>query len=57
MNEEDKSNCYTEKHFKCESYKVPCDSEGNNIVTGEGSKKEGNDKRFTCIDIEVFSVI
>ncbi len=31
--------------------------QGNNIVTGEGNKQKDYMKKFTCIDLEVFSVV
>ncbi len=38
-------------------YNIPADDQGNNIVTGEGNKQEDYKKLFTCIDLEVFSVV
>ncbi len=57
MNDEDKSYCFTNGYRDGEFYMIPSDNQGNNIVTGQGSKEEDDDKRFTCLDLEVFSVI
>jgi hypothetical protein len=46
MNGEESGWCYTDE--SC--FKIPVDEKGNNIVTGQGY-------RFTCIDLEVFSVV
>ncbi len=53
MNGEESSCCYTD--MLC--FKIPADEEGNNIVTGEGNQQKDNEKLFTCIDLEVFSVL
>jgi hypothetical protein len=36
---------------------MPANKEGNNIVTGENIQDECGRKFFTCIDLEVFSVL
>ena len=53
MNEEGSGLCYTDRSW----FNIPADEEGNNIVTGEGNQQKYNEKRFTCIDLEVFSVV
>jgi hypothetical protein len=47
MNIEENGYCFTDNGY----YNIPADKDGNNIVTGEGKNK------FTCIDLEVFSVL
>lgn len=54
---EDQSRCQTNGFNSGKNYLIPTDDQGNNIVTGEGSNQQDDDKRFTCVDIEVFSVI
>ncbi len=46
MNGEKSGHCFTDGIC----YNIPADKEGNNIVTGDVN-------RFTCIDLEVFSVV
>ncbi len=55
MNEEESGWCWTD--LSC--FNIPADDQGNNIVTGEGSKQKIKDKNkmFTCIGLEVFSVV
>ncbi len=53
MNEEESGWCFTDG--SC--FNIPADEQGNNIVTGEGSKQKDQFKWFTCIDLEVFSVV
>ena len=39
-------------------FNIPADDQGNNIVTGEDNHSiHVHWKRFTCIDLEVFSVV
>lgn len=57
MNDQDLSRCYTNGFSGGINYGIPSDSQGNNIVTGEGSKQKTDEKFFTCIDLEVYSVI
>ncbi len=58
MNAEDKSWCYSENHMYYTFMKLPYDKDGNNMVTGQGSKYKGQNRAFfTCVDIEVYSVI
>jgi hypothetical protein len=54
MNAEERGVCETDE--SC--FDIPADDQGNNIVTGEGNKRiDYYKKRFTCIDLEVFSVV
>ena len=36
------------------NYKIKADENGNSPLTGEGAEDEGWDKRFTCIELEVY---
>ena len=47
MNGEESGVCFTDE--SC--FYIPADEKGNNILTGEGYSS------FTCIDLEVFSVV
>ena len=53
MNEEESGFCYTDESY----FDIPADEKGNNIVTGEGNNYTKGLERFTCIDLEVFSVL
>ncbi len=53
MNGEENGVCCTD--MSC--FNIPADEKGNNIVTGEGNKNKDYHKYFTCIDLEVFSVL
>jgi hypothetical protein len=53
MNEEERGWCCTDR--SC--FNIPVDEEGNNIVTGENNQDYLGNKYFTCIDLEVFSVV
>jgi hypothetical protein len=53
MNEEESGCCWTDRSW----FNIPADEQGNNIVTGEGKKQKDYKKLFTCIDLEVFSVL
>jgi hypothetical protein len=54
MNDEESGCCNT--NMSC--FNIPVDEEGNNIVTGEDNHSDYADwKYFTCIDLEVFSVV
>ncbi len=53
MNEEESGRCCTVQSY----YNIPADEEGNNIVTGEGNQDGKGFEKFTCIDLEVFSVL
>ncbi len=54
MNKEMRGLCWTDE--SC--FNIPVDEKGNNIVTGEGNKQsKAFNKHFTCIDLEVFSVV
>ncbi len=53
MNAEESGCWFTDKS----SFNIPVDEKGNNIVTGENNQDISGCKRFTCIDLEVFSVV
>ncbi len=53
MNGEESGWCYTDQ--SC--FNIPADYKGCNIVTGEGNKQARGNQNFTCIDLEVFSVV
>ncbi len=53
MNEEESGWCWTDR--SC--FNIPVDKEGNNIVTGQGNQYDKGYEFFTCIDLEVFSVV
>ena len=56
MNAPDNCRCYTNGcAFDC--YKVPTDSSGNSLLTGDGAGKPDNEKTFTLAGIETWSVI
>ena len=38
------------------NYGIRSDSQGNNLLIGEGSEQDGDSKRFTCTEIEVYAV-
>jgi hypothetical protein len=35
-------------------YKIKADENGNSPLTGEGAENEGYDKKFTCVELEVY---
>ncbi len=45
--------CFTDRGC----FNIPADNQGNNIVTGEGNQGKDYMKCFTCIDLEVFSIV
>ncbi len=53
MNRDKSCWCYTDQS----DFNIPADDQGNNIVTGEGNQQKDHEKLFTCIDLEVFSVV
>jgi hypothetical protein len=53
MNIEENGGCWTDES----DFNIPADEQGNNIVTGEGSQYKDHKKLFTCIDLEIYSVI
>ena len=53
MNGEESGCCWTDR--SC--FNIPADEKGNNIVTGENNQDKYGWKFFTCIDLEVFSVV
>jgi hypothetical protein len=56
LNKEDAGYCYTNGHGNGAIYGIKSDSEGNHEVTGEGHKQKDDNKRFTCVELEVYGV-
>jgi hypothetical protein len=56
MNAPDNCCCFT-NGAGSGNYKVPTDSSGNSLLTGDGAGKADNEKRFTLAGIETWSVI
>jgi hypothetical protein len=56
MNAPDNCRCYT-NGCKYDNYKVPTDSSGNSLLTGDGAGKADYHKTFTLAGIETWSVI
>ena len=56
MNAPDKCACFTNE-CNLDNYKVPTDSSGNSLLTGDGAGKDDDEKRFTLAGIETWSVI
>jgi len=55
MNRDKGGNCFTNE--ACNGlYRIPTDSEGNSILTGEGSGYKTDEKKFTIRELEVFLV-
>ncbi len=58
MNNVNSSHCYAGVDYGgAHRYNIPLDSFGNNIVTGEGSQQKNYKKNFTCVDLEIYSVL
>ena len=56
MNAPDNCDCRT-NGVVSDGYKVPKDSSGNSLLTGDGAGKDDNKKTFTLAGIETWSVI
>ena len=56
MNAPDNCNCWTNGVVH-DNYKVPTDSSGNSLLTGDGAGKPDDKKKFTLAGIETWSVI
>ena len=56
LNKEGAGYCYTNGHSNGANYGIKSDADGNHEVTGEGHKQKGNEKRFTCVELEVYGV-
>jgi hypothetical protein len=56
MNAPDNCGCYT-NGCEYDNYKVPTDSSGNSLLTGDGAGKADDAKKFTLAGIETWSVI
>ena len=55
MNAPDAGRCYISSSF-C-YHNLPCDSEGNHVLTGDGKDNSKGYETFTCTDLEVYKVI
>lgn len=56
MNEKNNGYCHT-NGYNSSFFKVECDAEGNNKITGEGKDQKGDEKKYTCTGLEVYKVI
>jgi hypothetical protein len=56
MNAPDNCYCSTNGAWG-DGYKVPTDSSGNSLLTGDGDGKDDDEKKFTLEGIETWSVI
>ena len=56
MNAPDNCSCLTDESTN-NNYKVPKDSSGNSLLTGDGAGKPDSSKKFTLAGIETWSVI
>ena len=54
MNRSGHGRCYVDKDGCDTNYKIEEDENGNSPLTGEGAENEDYDKRFTCIELEVY---
>lgn len=55
MNQEDSGICRT-NNVSNVGFNIPTDSDGNNVLTGDGAGKSDDEKRFTCTELEVLLV-
>jgi hypothetical protein len=55
MNSVDGGYCFTNEEGSGK-YRIPTDSEGNSVLTGQGSHYKHDNKRFTIKELEVFLV-
>lgn len=49
--------CATNGPALCNYYAIPCDAEGNSLLTGEGAGKEDHEKGFTCSELIVIQLV
>ena len=56
LNKEDAGLCFTNGCGDGSYYGIKSDSEGNHEVTGEDHKQQDDEKRFTCVELEVYGV-
>ena len=56
LNEEDGGHCFTNGDYNGPIYRIKCDSQGIHEVTGEGKGQQEDEKKFTCVELEVFAV-
>ena len=48
--------CFTNSADDDGEYNIPCDKDGNSVLTGQGKGQDDDDKEFTCTAVEVFLV-
>jgi hypothetical protein len=56
LNEDGGGRCFTNGYDDGSIYGIKSDARGKHEVTGEGNKREGKKKEFTCVELEVFGV-
>ena len=59
MNDENSGWCFTNgsgHSWGRDNYNIPNDSEGNSVLTGDGSGIADCDKKFTCVELEVYGI-
>ena len=49
-------NCYCFTNGRNDYFKVPCDAEGNSVLTGDGKGKSDGSKTFTLAGIETWAI-
>ena len=54
LNRENGGYCYANNKGNGEHYGIRTDANNNHEVTGEGRLQSDNEKRWTCIEVEVF---
>jgi hypothetical protein len=56
LNKEDAGRCSTNGYGNGVYYGIKSDAEGNHEVTGEGDRQKNDEKKFTCVELEVYGV-
>ena len=56
LNKEDAGDCWTNGSGGSAIFGIKSDAEGNHEVTGEGHKQKDDQKKFTCVELEVYGV-
>ena len=56
MNGEGLGRCSTNGKGYSNAFNIPCDAEGNSVLTGDGKGAYQSKKSFTCTEVEVYSV-
>ena len=57
LNTENGSQCRTNGYGDGCAYHIRLDSQGNHEFVGEGKHNEDDKKEFTCVEVEVYSVV